>query len=107
MPQPKTTAPSPEEVKRAFVDLAFDEAYIIREELYGREATDDDDGKVGLYARRKANREQLRQLAAQNFLDAEQREELNELYPKREKSESEAENEAEQTKPADDEPKAA
>lgn len=85
------TKQTPEDVKAAFVDLAFDEAYRIREELYGSE---DEPDKPGIFARRSANREQLRSLAKQGFLSREQAEELSELYPARQRKAEEEEEQA-------------
>lgn len=77
MPPVKT--PSREEATAAFVSVAFDDAYDIREQY------------SDLVARRKANREQLRSLASQGKLNDDQLDELAELYPARTKSEEAAE----------------
>ena len=103
MPQAKSPEEKRAEATQAFVDVAFDEAYIIREELYGTDPDPDSEepGRIGLYARRKANREQLRSLSRQGFLSAEQVEELNELYPARKEKAEEAEEQgADAAKPA-------
>lgn len=56
---------------RAFVNIAFDDAYSIREQF------------SGLMERRKENRQQLRSLLGQGHLDEDQQAELEELYPER------------------------
>lgn len=66
-------------VRKEQAEAAFDEAYQIREEY------------DGFLKRRKANREELRNLSDQGHLSDEQREELEELYPKRQRAEQEAE----------------
>ncbi len=71
-----------EKVSREFVDVAFDDAYAIREEY---------NGETGLLARRRENRNLLRSLATQGYLSEEQREELEELYPARERASQEEE----------------
>lgn len=76
-----------EEVARQWVEVAFDEAYQIREEYTG---------ETGLLARRKANREDLRSLATRGYLSDEQLAELEELYPARARSEQEEEESAAQ-----------
>ena len=68
-----------EKVTREFVDVAFDAAYELRES-YGSFLT-----------RRKANRDQLRSLAAQGYLSDEQVAELDELYPPRQVAAQESE----------------
>lgn len=85
------TKQTPDDIKAAFVDLAFDEAYRIREVLYGSHDEEGNEVSPGVFDRRKANREQLRGLASQGFLTPEQREELNELYPARARKREEQE----------------
>ena len=84
MPQAKKSSTPDEdeavrdEIARQYVEVAFDDAYILREEY------------TEFVARRKANREQLRSLAAQGKLSDEQLAELEELYPKRTKSDEDS-----------------
>lgn len=70
-----------EKLTSQWVDATFDEAYQIREEYQK------------FLERRKANREDLRNLAARGKLSEEQLAELEELYPARQKAEQEAEEE--------------
>lgn len=76
MAQAKTDV---QRIRKEQAEAAIDAAYELREE-YGTFLT-----------RRKANREELRNLSAQGYLSAEQEAELEELYPKRQSSEQEAE----------------
>ena len=72
------------EASRRFAEIALDDAYVIREE------------SSRLAERRRANRDQLRSLAAQEMLTDEQMTELEELYPRRERNSStDAETDAE------------
>lgn len=72
------------EAARAYVELCFDEAFRIREELYGTLPDDNGvGGTVGLIGRKKANRDQLRSFAAQGILSDDLLEELEDLYPTR------------------------
>ena len=64
---------------KQFVEVAFDDAYTLREEY------------SALVERRRANREQLRSLQAQGHLSPEQSEELAELYPVRTRGANEVE----------------
>ena len=75
----------------AFIEVAFDDAYRLREEYNG-------DG--GFVQRRRANREQLRSLKAQGKLTPEQIEELEDLYPARSVKDQEAEEAAQAAEPA-------
>lgn len=79
MAQAKTDV---QRIRKEQAEAAIDAAYELREE-YGAFLT-----------RRKANREELRNLSAQGYLSAEQEAELEELYPKRQSSEQEAEEQA-------------
>lgn len=75
MPQ----ARSPEQVRREQAEVAIDDAYAIREE-YQR-----------FLQRRRANRQELRNLAQQGYLTEEQLTEVEDLYPARKVAEQEQE----------------
>ena len=81
MPQPKSAA-------AGYASELFDTAYEIREQY------------STLLKARQANRESLRNMAAQGHLDAEQLQELEELYPERKRAAEEAEEAASDTEAA-------
>lgn len=78
MPQGKDIA----KIRREQAEAALDEAYAMREQY------------TEYVARRKANREELRNLAAQGHLSDEQLGEVEDLYPKRQAKEQEEEEQA-------------